>query len=143
VVTSLNQSKEKHLEHKFQKKDSKPRLLHPQMATAAKRMMITLTGLMQHGNTAVVTGASSGIGRAAALAFAKAGMHVWMVDVDVVELTGAQKMVKQHKVDEDQLILAERVDVSDSTAMELLAQQVFENTGKCHVLMNNAGIGLS
>jgi NAD(P)-dependent dehydrogenase (short-subunit alcohol dehydrogenase family) len=26
--------------------------------------------------------------------------------------------------------------------MEHLAQQVFEATGKCHILMNNAGIGL-
>ena len=105
-------------------------------------MTITLTQLMKHGHTAVVTGASSGIGRAACQAFASAGMHVWMLDVDAPELTRAQKMCKSAAVASDQMILAECVDVSDATAMELLAQQVFENTGQCHVLMNNAGIGL-
>jgi NAD(P)-dependent dehydrogenase (short-subunit alcohol dehydrogenase family) len=105
--------------------------------------MITLTQLMQPGHTAVVTGASSGIGRAAALAFAQAGMHVWLIDVDAAELTRAQTTVQSAALHpQDQLVLAERVDVSDATAMELLAQQVFEKTGKCHVLMNNAGIGL-
>ena len=34
------------------------------------------------------------------------------------------------------------VDVSDSAAVESLAQAVFANGGKCHFLMNNAGTGL-
>jgi NAD(P)-dependent dehydrogenase (short-subunit alcohol dehydrogenase family) len=107
---------------------------------------ISLTDLMQHGNTACVTGASSGIGKAACVAFAKAGMNVWMVDIDTKELMEAQKYVKGEasaasKFD-DQLILAEVVDVSDAVAVETLAQLIFEATGKLHILMNNAGIGL-
>lgn len=34
------------------------------------------------------------------------------------------------------------VDVSDASAVESLAGQVFQKDGKCHILMNNAGIGL-
>jgi NAD(P)-dependent dehydrogenase (short-subunit alcohol dehydrogenase family) len=108
---------------------------------------ISLTGLMQHGNTACVTGASSGIGKAACVVFAQAGMNVWMVDIDAKELMEAQKYVKgkvaaaASKFD-DQLILAEIVDVSDAVAVETLAQLIFEATGKLHILMNNAGIGL-
>jgi NAD(P)-dependent dehydrogenase (short-subunit alcohol dehydrogenase family) len=104
--------------------------------------VVTLTELMQHGYTAVVTGASSGIGKSACLAFATAGMNVWMIDVDSKELAMAQKAAKQCATFDDQLVLAEIVDVSDCTAMENLARQVFESTGKCHILMNNAGIGL-
>jgi len=104
--------------------------------------MVTLTELMKHGHTAVVTGASSGIGKAACLKFAAAGMNVWMVDVDSKELAAAQKLAKAAATFEDQLVLAEVVDVSDAKAVDLLSQQVFEAVGKCHVLMNNAGIGL-
>ena len=123
--------------------------------------VITLTELMQPGNTAVVTGASSGIGKSACRTFASYGMNVWMIDIDATELALAQKMVKeQHTVVNDsnssgsngnssngsshQFVYAEVVDVSDYPAMCRLAQQVFDATtgGQCHILMNNAGIGL-
>ena len=104
---------------------------------------ITLTALMQPDHTAVVTGASSGIGRAACLRFAQAGMHVWMIDLDAEELLLAQALVKRHASTEaQQLILAEVIDVADANAMRLLAEQVFAAGHGCHVLMNNAGMGL-
>ena len=110
--------------------------------------LITLTSLMQPGNTAVVTGASSGIGKAACLKFASYGMNVWMIDIDEKELSTAQQLVQEqhchskHSSNSTQFIKAEVVDVSDSTAMRLLAEMVFGATGKCHIVMNNAGIGL-
>jgi NAD(P)-dependent dehydrogenase (short-subunit alcohol dehydrogenase family) len=110
---------------------------------------ITLRNLIKPGNTAVVTGASSGIGRAACLYFAKNGMNVFMVDIDAHDLAIAQKVCKAAAVEGknnsniEQYILAEVIDVSNSTAMDALAKQVFNTTGgKCHILMNNAGIGL-
>ena len=104
--------------------------------------MVTLSELMKHHHTAVVSGASSGIGRAASIKFAAAGMNVWMVDVDAKELAAAQKLAKAAATFEDQLVLAEIVDVSDANAVSILAQLVFEAVGKCHILMNNAGTGL-
>jgi NAD(P)-dependent dehydrogenase (short-subunit alcohol dehydrogenase family) len=106
--------------------------------------LVTLTELMQHGNTAVVTGASSGIGRSACMKFASYGMNVWMIDIDSTELLVAQKMIKsEYAIHNDQLILAEVVDVSNYDSMCSLANQVFDATGgKCHIVMNNAGIGL-
>ncbi|GAX23553.1 hypothetical protein FisN_14Hh270 [Fistulifera solaris] len=104
--------------------------------------VITLTSLMKADHTAVVTGASSGIGRAACLRFAQAGMHVWMIDNDAEELLLAQSLVKRHAANETQIILAEVIDVADATAMQQLAEQVFAAGHGCHVLFNNAGIGL-
>jgi NAD(P)-dependent dehydrogenase (short-subunit alcohol dehydrogenase family) len=112
------------------------------MASSSNEL-VTLTEFMQHGYTAVVTGASSGIGRSACMKFASSGMNVWMIDVDATELSLAQKDTKEKYAKyDDQLILAEVVDVSDYGAVSNLAKQVFETTGKCHILMNNAGIGL-
>lgn len=103
---------------------------------------ISMTDLMQPLYTAVVTGASSGIGRAAACRFAKAGMHVFMVDVDSKELVLAQQMVQSLTVSSEQKIVPCQVDVADAAAVEKLAEQVFKETGKCHILLNNAGVGL-
>jgi NAD(P)-dependent dehydrogenase (short-subunit alcohol dehydrogenase family) len=106
-----------------------------------------MTDLMKPGYTAVVTGASSGIGRAACRLFAAYGMHVWMIDIDAQELELAQQMVRSQATVEGQMIRAEIVNVSDCHAMMDLATQVFvagdnSSNGKCHILMNNAGIGL-
>eukprot|EP00522_Entomoneis_paludosa_P000275 CAMPEP_0172473992 /NCGR_PEP_ID=MMETSP1065-20121228/69134_1 /TAXON_ID=265537 /ORGANISM="Amphiprora paludosa, Strain CCMP125" /LENGTH=335 /DNA_ID=CAMNT_0013232169 /DNA_START=42 /DNA_END=1049 /DNA_ORIENTATION=+ len=110
--------------------------------------LISISDLMKPGHTAVVTGASSGIGKAASLSFAQAGMNVWMLDLDGPELLAAQKFVKQQVADKDttteQLILAEKVNVADPQALQLVADQVFSAAGEapshCHILMNNAGI---
>lgn len=104
---------------------------------------VTMTDLMKPGYTAVVTGASSGIGRAAAAHFCSAGMHVFMVDVDEEELELAKEMVKSRCTSDSQMVRAEVVDVSDAKLMNEFAAKVFIATGgKCHILMNNAGVGL-
>lgn len=128
------------------------------IVTKIDNNVITLTELMQPGNTAVVTGASSGIGKSACMKFASSGMNVWMIDIDATELALAQKIVKEQYTTQkkntnddstnttehyqQQFVFAEVVDVSDYPAMCRLAQQVFDATGKCHIVMNNAGIGI-
>jgi NAD(P)-dependent dehydrogenase (short-subunit alcohol dehydrogenase family) len=111
--------------------------------TKTDEILISLTSLMKPGNTAVVTGASSGIGRAACLKFAQAGMNVWMIDIDAEELLLAQRLCKSKAPSPSkQMVLAEVVDVANAQAMQLLAGQVFEACSACHVLMGNAGISL-
>lgn len=53
---------------------------------------ITASQIFVEGNTAVITGASSGIGRATALTCAEKGMHVWLVDIDEEELEVAKEL---------------------------------------------------
>jgi NADP-dependent 3-hydroxy acid dehydrogenase YdfG len=56
---------------------------------------LTASSVLKEGNTAVITGASSGIGRAAAWDFVSKGMNVWMVDNDKEELEAALELARQ------------------------------------------------
>jgi len=97
------------------------------------------------GNTAIITGASSGIGRAAALFCASHGMHVYMIDVDEEDLSRAVMAVGDVVKDTSvQKIQSSLTDVSDNKQMKDLSNQVFaDKTNKSvHFLMNNAGIQL-
>jgi len=82
------------------------------------------------GKVAVVTGAASGIGRAAAERFAAAGMQVCLVDSapQVEEAASALGAT------------AFTVDVADRPSVERLAREVAERFGPVSVLMNNAAI---
>ncbi|KAG7370401.1 oxidoreductase [Nitzschia inconspicua] len=109
--------------------------------------MSTLSSLLKPGHTAVVTGASSGIGRAACLEFVKRGMNVWMIDIDEEQLQLAHAKVQQTAAigtstsDKSQTIEYRVADVSSLQEMMTVADDVFAGASCCHVLMNNAGIG--
>jgi NAD(P)-dependent dehydrogenase (short-subunit alcohol dehydrogenase family) len=64
---------------------------------------LTASSVLKEGNTAVITGASSGIGRAAAWDFVSKGMHVWMVDNDKEELEAALELSRQKKKSDGQV----------------------------------------
>jgi NAD(P)-dependent dehydrogenase (short-subunit alcohol dehydrogenase family) len=65
--------------------------------------MITANSVLKEGNTAVITGASSGIGRSMALNCASKGMTVWMVDVDGEELDVAKQLAMAKKSESSQV----------------------------------------
>jgi NAD(P)-dependent dehydrogenase (short-subunit alcohol dehydrogenase family) len=89
------------------------------------------------GKVAVITGAASGIGRAASERFAKAGMKVAMVDIERPVLEEAAHAVSTSGAD----ILPCCVDVGDANAMDDLAEEVLRHFGGVHLLHNNAGVG--
>jgi NAD(P)-dependent dehydrogenase (short-subunit alcohol dehydrogenase family) len=65
--------------------------------------MITAKSVLKEGNTAVITGASSGIGRSMALNCASKGMIVWMVDNDGEELDAAKQLAIAQKSESSQV----------------------------------------
>lgn len=85
----------------------------------------------------LVTGAASGIGRAIAIAYARAGAAVVVSDV-VVE-GGEATVAAIRAAGGDALFVA--ADVSRATDCERLVAQVVARHGRLDVACNNAGIG--
>ncbi|HYQ14624.1 MAG TPA: SDR family NAD(P)-dependent oxidoreductase [Polyangiaceae bacterium] len=92
------------------------------------------------GNVAVVTGAASGIGLAAALHFAKLGLKVALGDLEGPALSAAAAQVVQ-AAGGAQNVLAVATDVSRAADLAALRDATFERLGPVSVLMNNAGVG--
>jgi len=92
------------------------------------------------GRVAVVTGAASGIGRAAAHKFIGLGMKVCMADANAEALKSAAAGIAAVAKNPDD-VRAFAVDVSDLGDVQNLKNAAFDAFGEVAVLMNNAGIG--
>ncbi|MDI7741628.1 3-oxoacyl-[acyl-carrier-protein] reductase [Lysinibacillus fusiformis] len=89
------------------------------------------------GKTAIVTGASRGIGRAIALQLASEGANV------VVNFSGSEQKASQ-VVEEIQNLgsqaIAVQANISDSDSVQQLMNAAHEQFGSIDILVNNAGI---
>jgi NAD(P)-dependent dehydrogenase (short-subunit alcohol dehydrogenase family) len=88
------------------------------------------------GQTAVVTGAASGIGLALAQLFLERGMNVVLSDVEGAALT---RVVEQ--LDESPgTPLSVVCDVADAASVDALADAAYQQFGSVQILCNNAGV---
>lgn len=91
------------------------------------------------GKVAVVTGASSGIGEAAARELAARGASVVLAARAVEKLTGIEEAI----LAAGGRALTVGTDVSDRDSVEAMVERAVGDLGSLDVLVNNAGLGLS
>lgn len=91
------------------------------------------------GKVAVVTGAGSGIGRAAADLFAREGAAVAVVDLNAQ----AAKQTAQQITEAGSRALAIAADVADAAEVDQAFGQITSEFGRVDVLYNNAGVNSS
>lgn len=89
---------------------------------------------MLSGKTALVTGASRGIGRAVALRLAKEGARVAAI------YHGNEEMARSLEAESSGMITAYRCDVADFSSSEETVKKVIADLGGIDILVNNAGI---
>lgn len=87
------------------------------------------------GRTAIVTGASRGIGRAIALVLAEAGADAALVSRSEPDLKAAADEIQAM----GRRTLIVPTDVSDSAQVDRMVVQAIDFFGKVDILVNNAG----
>src|SRR5580692_3143147 len=89
------------------------------------------------GKVAVITGAASGMGAAAAMLFSREGAHVVLADLN----GPGGEAAAQAASDAGQRCVFQRTDVSAEADIQALVARAIREFGRLDVMFNNAGIG--
>jgi 3-oxoacyl-[acyl-carrier protein] reductase len=92
-----------------------------------------------HKKSVLITGASHGIGKACAFAFAHAG---YRVAVNYCHSEEQAKKLVEELSQNGMEAMAVKADVSDSEQVRLMYDQIHDQYGPIDVLVNNAGIAM-
>lgn len=95
---------------------------------------------LEPGRVAVVTGGSSGIGKAIACGLAERSMHVWLLARRNELLDSACKEVEAHRKEQSQLISTVSVDVSNRDQVHKVVNDILDKSGSIDLLVNSAGV---
>jgi len=88
------------------------------------------------GKVAIITGASSGIGYATALALSKAGVKVAIGARRTDKLEQLENEIKKNGGD----VLSQKLDVTKKADCDAFVDQTIKKWGTVDILVNNAGL---
>lgn len=91
------------------------------------------------GRIAVVTGAGQGIGLCCAQALGEAGAKVVIAELRAERIESARAALQKQGIEAEGAML----DVTDSAAVEALAERILHDHGRIDILVNNAGVAVS
>ncbi len=97
------------------------------------------SSLVLNERVVIITGASSGIGRALAFAFARRAARVVLVARRADRLEAVRREIEPYTDD----VLVIPADVTDAAQLQHVVDQTVETFGRIDVLVNNAGVCLS
>ncbi|SHM90100.1 NAD(P)-dependent dehydrogenase, short-chain alcohol dehydrogenase family [Cyclobacterium lianum] len=89
------------------------------------------------GKTAIITGASSGIGKSTAILLAKNGANIVVADIDEKQGKTVVEKLKSH---EGEAIFV-KVDTSSAEEVSQMVKTTMDEFGRLDIAVNNAGVG--
>lgn len=90
------------------------------------------------GKVAVVTGASSGLGRSAALAYAEYGADVAVLGIDTDKLCSVKEEIEK----KGRKSIAIKCDVTNEEEVKSAVNQIIKEFSHIDILLNNAGVAV-